>query len=93
LSFSLATHIIGTEMDPVSCSLAVVSILAQVMNAARSICDIQENAREVPEEMLSILVILEDARGWAELYTAAGQIIPRMESMDKKSAVLLILPA
>ena len=80
-------------MDPVSCSLAVVSVLAQVMNVARSICDIHKHVQEVPEDMLSILVILEDVRGWAELYTAAGQIIPRMESIDKKSAVLLILPA
>jgi hypothetical protein len=80
-------------MDPVSCSLAVVSVLAQVMNAARSICDIHKHAREVPEDLLSILEILEDVAGWAELYAAAGQIIPRIETIDKKSAVLLILPA
>ncbi len=86
-SVALATHNICTEMDPVAGSLALVSALAQVMKVARRLYDIYRHVREVPQEILSVLIILEDARGWAELYAAVGQSIPRLESMDEECVV------
>lgn len=78
-------------MDLVASRLAVVSVLVQVMKAARSFYDVRRNAQHIPEEILSVLIILEEAQDLTELYDKAEQGIPKIEYMDKKFAVLLIL--
>jgi hypothetical protein len=78
-------------MDLVASKLAIVSLLVQIMKAVRSFYDVQRNAEDIPQEILSVLIILEEAQDLTELYAKAGQGITKMEYMDKKFAVLLIL--
>jgi len=78
-------------MDLIASRLDVTTVLVQVMKVARGLYDIHRNGQEIPEEILSVLIMLEDAQDLAGLCAKVWQVIPKMEYVDKKFAVLSIL--